>query len=56
MAATRSRSLVRGIMGTLSLLVLGLLPVHEAGAVSTNIDISQVYGGGGNSGAPYQND
>ena len=29
---------------------------HEAFAVSSTIRISQVYGGGGNSGAPYQND
>ena len=27
-----------------------------ANAISTNVVISQVYGGGGNSGAPYQND
>src|SRR5919206_1747452 len=34
--------------------LLGL--ARPAGAVSTTITISQIYGGGGNSGAPYQND
>jgi uncharacterized protein len=30
--------------------------VHQAGAVSTSLVISQVYGGGGNTGAPLRND
>jgi predicted extracellular nuclease len=30
--------------------------VHQAGAISTSLVISQVYGGGGNSGAPLRND
>lgn len=37
-------------------LVLGALPVRQAQAISTNVVISQVYGGGGNTGAPYTND
>src|SRR5438445_9983320 len=34
--------------------LLGL--ARPAGAVSTTVVISQIYGGGGNTGAPYQND
>jgi uncharacterized protein len=37
-------------------LVLAVLPVHHARALSADIVISQVYGGGGNSGAPYTHD
>ena len=39
-------------------LVFGLLvmPVDKFQAVSSSIVISQVYGGGGNSGATYKND
>ena len=39
-------------------LMLNLLPaqVQRAGAITTSIVISQVYGGGGNTGAPYQQD
>ena len=37
-------------------MVLSLLPFQPAAAVSTNIVISQVYGGGGNSGATLKND
>src|SRR6058998_3328823 len=37
------------------LLAAGSLP-RTAQAVSTTVVISQVYGGGGNSGAPYTND
>jgi uncharacterized protein len=39
-------------------LMLSLLPaqMQQASAVSPNIVISQVYGGGGNSGAPYNSD
>jgi predicted extracellular nuclease len=37
-------------------LVLSLLPVQLASAVSPDIVISQVYGGGGNLGAVYKND
>ena len=39
-------------------LVLGLMPLQGSSvqAASTNIVISQVYGGGGNSGATYKND
>src|SRR5262249_23111979 len=35
---------------------LVVLPSPTANAVSSNIVISQVYGGGGNSGATYKND
>ena len=41
-------------------LALGLVPFAGppgiAQAISTDIVISQVYGGGGNTGAPYKND
>jgi predicted extracellular nuclease len=37
-------------------LIISLLPTQRASAVSTNVVISQVYGGGGNSGATYTND
>lgn len=36
--------------------LLNFSPVSTARAASTTVIISQVYGGGGNSGAPYQND
>jgi len=38
------------------MLLLPALPVQQAQAVSPDIVISQVYGGGGNSGAPFTND
>ncbi len=37
-------------------MMLMALPMQSAQAVSTTIVISQVYGGGGNSGATYKND
>jgi predicted extracellular nuclease len=37
-------------------LAVSLAPPQPAQAVSTSVVISQVYGGGGNSGAPYKND
>lgn len=38
-------------------LVVALVPLSQpAAAVSTNVVISQVYGGGGNAGATYKND
>ncbi len=37
-------------------LMMSALPAQSAQAVSTSIVISQVYGGGGNSGATYKND
>ena len=36
--------------------VLGFVPARPVQAVSTTIVISQIYGGGGNSGATYKND
>ncbi|HEX2996441.1 MAG TPA: lamin tail domain-containing protein, partial [Anaerolineales bacterium] len=39
----------------LSLMIMGL-PIKSARAISPDIVISQVYGGGGNSGAPYTHD
>jgi len=36
--------------------ILTAVPIQTAYAVSTDIVISQVYGGGGNSGATYTND
>jgi predicted extracellular nuclease len=37
-------------------MLLAALPVHSVQAVSANVVISQVYGGGGNNGAVYTND
>lgn len=37
-------------------MLLAALPARQAQAVSPDIVISQVYGGGGNSGATYTND
>jgi predicted extracellular nuclease len=51
--------ITRGMIGVLSLaLILTFMPLAgmTAQAVSTDIVISQVYGGGGNSGATYSND
>lgn len=36
--------------------LLGMVPFQQGQALSTDIVISQVYGGGGNTGAPYRND
>jgi uncharacterized protein len=41
---------------TVLALMLAALPMRSAKAISPNIVISQVYGGGGNSGAPFTND
>ena len=41
---------------TILALMLMALPMQSAQAISTTIVISQVYGGGGNTGAPYTND
>src|SRR5687768_4897494 len=41
---------------TILALMLMALPMQSAGAVSPNIVISQVYGGGGNTGATYTHD
>lgn len=41
---------------TILALMLMALPMQSASAVSPNIVISQVYGGGGNTGAPYTHD
>jgi hypothetical protein len=61
---TGIRSLLEGlsmrVRGALAaVLVVGavlVLPAASAGAVSPDIVISQVYGGGGNAGAPFTND
>ena len=37
-------------------MMLSFVPAHPVQAVSADIVISQVYGGGGNSGATYKND
>ncbi len=53
----RSRRLL-SLLGTL-LILGGLLPVAAAApvlAISPNVVISEVYGGGGNTGAPYTHD
>ncbi len=49
---------VNRIVSSISILALVLLalPVHTAQAVSTSVVVSQVYGGGGNTGAQYTND
>jgi uncharacterized protein len=41
---------------TILAMMLMALPMQSAGAVSNTIVISQVYGGGGNTGAPYTHD
>jgi predicted extracellular nuclease len=41
---------------TILALMMMALPMQSVGAVSSNIVISQIYGGGGNSGATYTND
>src|SRR5687768_18220605 len=41
---------------TILALMLMALPMQSAGAVSPNIVISQIYGGGGNAGATYTHD
>ncbi|HEX5836662.1 MAG TPA: lamin tail domain-containing protein, partial [Anaerolineales bacterium] len=41
---------------TILAMVLMALPMQSAGAVSADIVISQIYGGGGNSGATLKND
>ena len=43
-------------LGALGVLALGVAVPPAARAVSTTVVISQVYGGGGNSGAPWHND
>src|SRR5215212_2281241 len=46
-----------GLVIALAVLLAALPPgTPVAEAVSTNVVISQVYGGGGNTGAPYTND
>ena len=54
----RTTASVRRLLSVLVCLtlMLSLLPVQPAQAVSTTIVISQVYGGGGNSGATLKND
>lgn len=50
---------VRGVLVVslaLALGVWGVLPTGDVAALSTGLVISQVYGGGGNASAPYQND
>lgn len=52
-----NKSLVRVFsLITMLALILGGLPVQNVQALSADIVISQVYGGGGNSGAPYTHD
>jgi hypothetical protein len=46
---------LRALLSALALVVLVLL-VQPAGAVSTNLVVSQVYGGGGNAGATFNTD
>ena len=41
---------------TILALMLMTLPIEGAGALSADIVISQIYGGGGNTGAPYTHD
>src|SRR5438552_12760005 len=60
MAIRRSRSLLLGVASAvlfgLVLLVGFTAQISAAPKVSTTIVISQVYGGGGNTGATYKND
>ncbi|HEX5637490.1 MAG TPA: lamin tail domain-containing protein, partial [Gammaproteobacteria bacterium] len=41
---------------TILALMLMAVPMQNAGALSADVVISQVYGGGGNTGAPYTHD
>jgi uncharacterized protein len=50
------RALARTIVAALALATPAVLAAPSASAVSPNLLISQVYGGGGNTGAPYTND
>ncbi|MBZ5740369.1 ExeM/NucH family extracellular endonuclease [Nocardioides mangrovi] len=58
--SSTSRAPRRGLAAAAGLAVvvtgLALAPAAPAGAVSTGLVISEVYGGGGNSGATYTND
>ncbi|MFI6826224.1 lamin tail domain-containing protein [Kribbella sp. NPDC050241] len=58
-APNRSRRRLGALVVTSSLIVSGLavaLAAAPADAASTDVVITEVYGGGGNSGAPYTND
>jgi len=51
-----SLRLLRGLVVLAAVVGTTLALAGPAGATSPNVVISQVYGGGGNTGAPYQND
>ena len=57
-ALYRSRRRLGALVVTSSLVLAGfaVLIARPADAASTDVVITEVYGGGGNSGAPYQND
>jgi uncharacterized protein len=58
LSISRAHRTTRSLLGSL-LILTGLLPFAAAApalAISSNIVISEVYGGGGNTGAPYTND
>ena len=56
MKKTWRRLLAGTSIGALVLIGLPVVPMRVVQAVSPTIVISQVYGGGGNSGAPFTND
>ena len=54
-ARARRRLVVRALLAVMA--IVGLEPMaHLVSAVSPDLVISQVYGGGGNGGAPYTHD
>ena len=54
--ARRARRLWGALLGAVSLAAMIAAPISSWAAPSTSVVISQVYGGGGNTGATYQND
>ncbi len=52
----RSSTTLRVIAATICAITLALLHPAPSGAISSSIVISQVYGGGGNTGAPFNSD
>ena len=53
---TPGRPVVLGLIAAMAISILPGAPIQPALAVSPDIVISEVYGGGGNSGAPYTHD
>ena len=52
----RPRQIVSAVLATLAMIVVGLAPAQGAVSVTAPVVINEVYGGGGNSGAPLTHD